>query len=224
MSIGYQFFAVYTIYFVFYSNTAYVSSELKIIQIILSALLIILTIALIYVHDNFYNLMFINTILVCGRPSRSTSYVIKPAFIYTISALSIKPHMTHLESSLFLFLISTYSTVHLLTTAIARMYYERTLDKINLVLKIIKTASFITMLLVDLIKLPKKDLVIVFVLVTPCVWGVCVIFKGWTDNKIYDKLSHSGVAAFKDCGDLEHALYIVLDFLETDDPIQHSKF
>jgi hypothetical protein len=201
-----------------------VSFELKIIQIILSAILIILTIFLIYVHDNFYNLMFINTILVCGRPSRSTSYVIKPTFIYTISALSIKPHMTSLESSLFLFLISTYSTVHLLTTAIARMYYERTLDKMNLVLKIIKTASFITFLFVDLVKLPKMDLIIVFVLVTPCVWGIGVWFKANIDKKIYNKLSHSGAAAFKDWGDLEHAIYIVLDFLEADDPVQHAKF
>ncbi len=127
------------------------SSELKIIQIILSTVLILLTILLIFVHDNFYNLMFINTILVCGRPSRSTSYVIKPSFIFMMSAFSIKPHMTRLESSLFLFLISTYSTFHLLSTAIARMYYERTLDKINLLLKVIKTGSFITMLLVDLL-------------------------------------------------------------------------
>ena len=209
-------------YFVGYSTN--VSSELKIIQIILSTLLILLTILLIFVHDNFYNLMFINTILVCGRPSRSTSYVIKPAFIFTMAAFSIKPHMTHLESSLFLFLISAYSTVHLFSTAIARMYYERTLDKINLVLKVIKTASFITMLFVDLLYLKKIDLAIVFVLVTPCVFGVSVMFKAWTDKKIYNKLCHSGVAAFKDCGDLEHAIYIVLDFLDSEDSIQHARF
>ncbi len=125
--------------------------------------------------------MFINNILVCGRPSRSTSYVIKPAFIYMMCAFSIKPHMTHLESSIFLFLISTYSTVQLLSTAIARMYYERTLDKINLILKIIKTGSFITMLLVNLLKLPKLDLGIVFVLVTPIIYGITVMFKTWID-------------------------------------------
>jgi hypothetical protein len=196
-----------------------VSSELKIIQIILSTVLILLTILLIFVHDNFYNLMFINTILVCGRPSRSTSYVIKPSFIFMMSAFSIKPHMTRLESSLFLFLISTYSTVHLLSTAIARMYYERTLDKINLLLKVIKTGSFITMLLVDLLSLRKIDLAIVFVLVTTCVYGVAVMFKAWTDKKIYNKLCHTGVTAFKDCGDLEHAIYIVLDFLDAEDPV-----
>lgn len=109
--------------------------------------------------------------------------------------------------------------VHLLSTAIARMYYERTLDKINLVLKVIKTGSFITMLLVDLLLLQKINIGIVFVLVTPCVFGVAVMFKSWTDKKIYNKLSHGGVSAFKDCGDLEHALYIVLDFLDADDPI-----
>ena len=68
-----------------------------------------------------------------------------------MSAFSIKPNMTRLESSLFLFLISSYSIFHLFSTAIARMYYERTLDKINLVFKVIKTGSFITMLLVDLL-------------------------------------------------------------------------
>lgn len=140
-----------------------------------------LTFLLIFIHDSFYNLMFINNILVCGRPSRSTSYVIKPAFIYMMCAFSIKPHMTHLESSIFLLLISTYSTVQLLSTAIARMYYERTLDKINLILKVIKTGSFITMLLVNLMKLPKLDLAIVFVLVTPIIYGITVMFKTWID-------------------------------------------
>ena len=121
--------------------------------------------------------MFINTILVCGRPSKSTSYVIKPSFIFMMSAFSIKPQITHLESSLFLFLISTYSTMHLLSTAIARMYYERTLDKINLVLKVIKTGSFITMFLVGLLSLQKMNLGIVFVLVAPCIFGVVVMVK-----------------------------------------------
>jgi hypothetical protein len=56
------------------------------------------------------------------------------------------------------------------------------------------------------------------------VWGIGVWFKANIDKKIYNKLSHSGAAAFKDWGDLEHAIYIVLDFLEADDPVQHAKF
>ncbi len=56
-------------------------------------------------------------------------------------------------------------------------------------------------------------------LVTTCVYGVAVMFKAWTDKKIYNKLCHTGVNAFKDCGDLEHAIYIVLDFLDAEDPV-----
>jgi hypothetical protein len=161
----------------------------------------------------------LNSVLVCGRPSRSTSYVIKPLFIFMLSAFSIKPHMTHLESSLFLLIISTYSTVHLLTSAIARMYYERTLDKGNLLLKVLETAAFITMLLINLFKLPKLSLIIVFIIITPCIYGITILFKSWIDYRIYHKLSHQGVASFKDAGDLEHALYIVMDFLDSEDPI-----
>jgi len=109
--------------------------------------------------------------------------------------------------------------VHLLTSAIARMYYERTLDKGNLLLKVLETAAFITMLLINLFKLPKLSLIIVFIIITPCIYGITILFKSWIDYRIYHKLSHQGVASFKDAGDLEHALYIVMDFLDSEDPI-----
>ena len=52
-------------------------------------------------------------------------------------------------------------------------------------------------------------------------FGIAVIAKSWADGRIYDKLSINGPQVFKDMGDLEHAIYIVLDFLESDDPIMH---
>lgn len=80
------------------------------------------------------------------------------------------------------------------------------------------------MLLINLLDLPKVNLGIVFVLVTPCIYGITVLFKTWVDQRIYTKLTNNGVNSFKDSGDLEHAIYMVLDFLEAKDPIQHARF
>ncbi len=141
-----------------------------------------------------------------------------------MSAFSIKPHMTHLEAVIFLLIISTYSTVHLLSTAIARMFYERTLDKVNLLLKVIKTGCFLSILLTRAFNFNLMEIPIIIIFVTPCVYGISILGKSWADKRIYDKLTSSGASMFKDDGDLEHAIYIVLDFLESDDPIVHAKF
>ena len=84
------YFLLYTYFYVALSD-AY-TQQMRITQLVLSIVLTIISMLLTLVHDNFYNLMFENTVMISGRPQQAAFSIVKPCFFIVMSAFSLTPN------------------------------------------------------------------------------------------------------------------------------------
>jgi hypothetical protein len=112
----------------------------------------------------------------------------------------------------------------MIMTAITRAYFHAGLNHANLWFKIIKTACLLSFPLIEAFYFTLNDFCLLFFLMLPCVYGIAFYAKKLSDDRMYERLSQGGAQAFKNAGDLENAIYLIFEYLESTDPIVHAKF
>lgn len=61
-------------------------------------------------------------------------------------------------------------------------------------------------------------------MILPCIYGIAFYLKKVAEDRLYEKISQGGTAAFSSAGELENAIYLIMEYLESPNPMTHSKF
>ena len=156
---------------------------------VLSVILTLFSLIMIFLHDNFFNLKFINPLLVSARLHHASFSFIKPAFFAVLCAFSVKPIQSKTQSFIFLVVIACYSFQHMISTSVTRTYFHRGLNEVNLWFKILKTACLVTFPLIRILSYTLKDFCLIFVMILPCTYGIALYAKKVADDRLYEKIS-----------------------------------
>jgi hypothetical protein len=216
------YFLLYTYYYLSLS-TAY-TTPTRITQLVLSIVLTILCLILTFLHDNLYNLKFTNALLISARPQQAAFSIIKPCFFILMCAFSLKPEMTKTQQIIFLAIIGCYSFQHMVRTAVTRSYFNANLEAFNLLFKIGKTGCLVSYPFIAAFIYNLNDFWVVLLLMAPSMYGVAMFVKHLQEDRLFEKISVLGPASFKDPAELEFAFYLIMEYLNSEDPIMHARF
>jgi hypothetical protein len=216
------YFLLYTYYYL--ALSAAYTTPTRITQLVLSIALTVLSLILTFLHDNLYNLKFTNAILISARPQQAAFSIIKPCFFILMCAFSLKPELTKTQQVIFLALIGCYSFQHMVRTAVTRSYFNPNLEAFNLLCKIGKTGCLVSYPFVAAFNYSLNDFWVVLLLMAPSMYGVAMFVKHLQEDRLFEKLSVHGPASFKDPAELEFAFYLIMEYLNSEDPIMHARF
>jgi|LauGreDrversion4_2_1035121.scaffolds.fasta_scaffold17010_2 hypothetical protein len=112
----------------------------------------------------------------------------------------------------------------MIRTSVTRSFFNKSVDQVNLIFKIAKTGCLVSFPLVSGLNYSLNDFWLVLSLVAPSMYGIAMFAKHFQENRLFEKLSMNGPAAFKDASELEYAFYIIMEYLNSEDPVIHAKF
>lgn len=162
--------------------------------------------------------------MISGRPQQAAFSIIKPCFIIVMCAFSLKPEQSQTQATLFLSIIGVYSFQHMVRTSVTRSFFNKSLNSVNLIFKIGKTGCLVSFPFVSGLHYTLNDFWLILSLMAPTMYGIAIFAKNYQEERLYEKLSINGPAAFKDASELEYAFYIIMEYLNSEDPVIHAKF
>ena len=221
-----HFLVTYFLLYTYYNlalSAAY-TTPTRITQLVLSIVLTVLSLTLTFLHDNLYNLKFTNTLLISARPQQAAFSITKPGFFILLCAFSLKPEVTKTQQTLFLAIIGCYSFQQMVRTAVTRYYFNPNLEAFNLLCKIGTTGCLVSYPFVAAFNYSLNDFWVILLLMAPSMYGIAMFVKRLQEDRIFAKLSVHGPASFKDPAELEYAFYLIMEYLNSEDPIMHARF
>eukprot|EP00347_Sterkiella_histriomuscorum_P021489 403333800 len=193
-------------------------------QIINLVLIVILTIVLMVfelVINSFFNLNFINEILVASKPAMQKFEYFKLAQHSILIALSLQTELSYSNKVISLIAIILLAGMQLFRCTYFISYFDPKMDKFNLILKIFKTSFFISQLITVLMELNYKNFIVIYVIVLPTVAGIALTLRVTFIRQMFTKFYRGDL---KREVEMEKILYIILEQLQSDNILEHQKF
>jgi hypothetical protein len=136
-------------------------------------------------------------------------------------ALILKPELSHTEKITYLVIISLLSLAFVLRNALSMTYYLKRLDTMCLYFKILKAAYFVAASFTVMLELTYKEFLIIIVVIFPILSGSSMMLKSYNENKLFKDFVSGKL---KNDRQIEMALYLILDYMVSNNPIEHQKF
>ena len=139
----------------------------------------ILSLTLCFLHHTFYNLSFTNNVLINSRTlhlsgNSTTIALLKPLYYTLVCALALKPEQSRLETTLYLAIIAVFSIAHMIFTAIKKHYFNDSINKVNLVMKAVKSAILVALLFTSALSFNINDFFVELCIILPIMYGIAI--------------------------------------------------
>jgi len=106
----------------------------------------------------------------------------------------------------------------------SRVYFSQSLNRVNFFSKIFRAGALVGLTFTEAFDFSLNELWLILAIVIPSMYGAASVTQDFFEEKLYHKLAHQGPKSFKDPSELEQAIYLIFEYLESDNPIAHAKF
>ena len=101
------------------------------------------------------------------------------------------------------------------------VFFNQGIDIQHLIMKILKTSFFAALTLMVITDTYIKELVFLFLLIAPTMFGACIILRTLVRDRLFKMLVEGSL---KSQEDTERLLYLMLEYLMTEWKLKHNRF